>query len=570
MATIAPNTPSSPTPQGGSEVATNVPESRRRSGAFTNLQSYIRANRDTTSEQADKVAQDIEKRGQQALSDIQSEAQRATQEIQSVGPQIEESDVQSQFDLFKPGQQPDPTAGNNFEQARQTITQLRDANPNQVQFDFSDAANRARSAERDARMLGTTEGLQSLLRKGQRPETTRGENRLDTLLLQSIPESRQRFSGVQQGLIGATDPALEQNTASVNQAIQDRQARLAALRQFADAQLAQEIDEAYGILDQRRPELAQQVRDRSSQLSNQYSDVLNQYLSGAGQNLSPTFGTLDPTRFLQGAGRKTPEQLLLEAAGDPLSRVQNLGAGELLNADEVARLNALYSLRGDLGQAGENFTAQQYTATPTGIDDLMFQGQIPNINSRLQSETAAATSAFNSDINNAASSYISAIQDKADTDDAISRFIDGSGSPIANAEWNEIKQRFGALEQNLPKINQALQKYGFNSLGNNITEALRKFGYTGPARSNIDGYFNANDPQLLGGAYNRGGDPTAMKSLMRAFEALDNAVLSTSVQSGSLPDVYVPPAPAPSGQEPAGTLIDYIPGFGGGRVLTSG
>lgn len=567
MATIAPNTPSSPTPQGGSNVATNVPASRRRSGAFTNLQSYIRANRDTTREQAESVAEDIEKRGQQALGDIQSEAQKATAAAQTTGPQIEEADIQSQIQSIRPTQET-RGASTNIEplanQARQTVTALRDANPNQVQADFSDAANRARSAERDARMLGTTEGIQTLLGQGQRPGATRGEGRLDTLLLQSIPEFRQRFSQVQQGLIGATDPALQQGTTSVNQAIEDRQARLNALRQFADEQLAQEISSAYDMLEQRRPELAQQVRDRSAQLAKQFDSYNNAMFKA----LPSRFGAINPSKFLSGAGVKTANQLLLEAAGDPLQRVQNLSTQELLSPEQAARLNALYGLRGDLGQAGEDFTAQQYTAAPVSIDNLMFQGDLPNIGGRVEGEINQAITNFNNELGSAVQSYQAAIPNPSAANEAISKIQSGNAR-MRSSQWKALQEKMSTLEQSLPSINSTLKKYGLNPIGNNFNEVLRRFGYKGPLRNSPKEYTNPNDPAFRQPRDRFGMAATGYSAntinLADTLARIDSELSAGLGTSGNLPDAFVPVAPATTPQH--GQIIDNIPGVGPTRVF---
>jgi F0F1-type ATP synthase membrane subunit b/b' len=584
MATVAPNTPSSPTPQGGPGVATNVPESRRRSGAFTNLQSYLRANRGTTEEAANRVASEIEERGQQALQDIDAERSRAEAQVQQTGPQVQEADIQSQIQQIAPsvnqttaltGPQADETG---LQQTQQTISQLREATPSQVQFDFSDAASRARAAERDARMLGTTEGIQTLLGQDG-PGQTQGERRLDTLLLQSIPGARGRFADVQQSLIGATDPAVDQATAGVQSAIDQRQARLEALRQYADQQLASEIEQAYGLLEQQRPELAQQVQDRAAQLGNQYDTTMNAYLRNVvpSENFTGIFGQVDPRAFVTGAGRKTADQLLLEAAGNPLARVQNLTTNQLLDPESAARLNALYGLRGDLGQAGEDFQIQQYTPDQVNVDDLMFQGQLPNINSRLQAEATGATAAFNDRFGSAVQSYQAASPNEAAANEALDKLTSGDPNhrSMRSSQWAALTGKMNALEQSLPQINQALQSFGFNSLGNNLTEALRKFGYTGPARNSASEYINLNDPDFKQGRISFGASSVAgdhnpnMVNLARALKRMDDA-LGTQAQTNNLPDIYVPPPPAPVGSEPAGTPIDDIPGFGVGRILTSG
>lgn len=581
MATIAPNTPSSPVPQGGSSVATNIPESRRRSGSFTNLQSYIQANRDTTRDQADKVAQDIESRGQKALGDIQNESQRAITDVQNVGPKIEEADIESSVQSIFPGPSATPggtnalTASNTpfnteqLDQTRSTITGLRDANPNTVQYDFSDAANRARRAEQEARMLGSTEGLQSLINQGQeRPDYTQGESRLDTLLLQSIPESRQRFANLQQNLIGTTDPALEQATTGVRTAIDERAARLAALRQFADEKLANQINTAYETIEQRRPELNNQVSDRAKEISNQYNDYYNTLLSGGAvnQGFLDKFGQVNRDRFISAGGGKTAQQLVLEAAGNPQERIQGLGIENFLqNPDEAARLNALYGLRGDLGQAGEDFQAKQYTADPMNVDQLLFDGQLPNMSGRVKDSIQSSLSDFNTktrDLSNNIMNSASSVTGEPPSEviASLNDYIEkGAAGP---KRIRVVEQTLKEIEKQLPNINQTLKTYGFNPVGNDLVSALNKFGYTGEYPFRPNGSSLIHTSRLSG---------SQRHEIGRATKELLN-LLSSGLgnQQGNIPDVYVPPTSTPN--TPLTTNPDgsqNIPGFFGGGFLTT-
>lgn len=494
MATVAPNTPSSPTPQGGPGVATNVPEARRRSGSFTNLQTYLRANRDSTQEAADRVARDIEERGQQAVKDIESQRDQTIGQVQGIGADLQEDTIRSQIQELAPVQQnnvnfqnaatfSDPTLDpSRVEQTQQTLQQLRDANPASVQYDFTDPITRARAAERDAEMLGSTQGIQSLIKRQSSSPGTRGGNRLDTLLLESIPESRQRFAGVQQNVIGAIDPVAEQASQQVRSAIDENQARINSLRQIADQELANQIAAGYNIANERRAGVQSQLDQRLDQLGSTYDSVYDATLGQfVPQNLTSVIGNVNRDQLLGAAGYKTADQLIREAAANPQAVSQQLTTEQLLDPDTAARLNALYNLRGELGVVeGDEFSPKQYEAQGIGnVDDLLFQGRLPNITADVETGIRNSTSQFKTSVGEAYNSYKNnSVANQPAINAALEDFTKIGYVDKANRR-NAIRSDINQLGAAMPAINQQLRRFGFNELGN-IDTALRTFGYTGP------------------------------------------------------------------------------------------
>lgn len=167
-----------------------------KSGSWTNLNSYLDANKDNATSMSDKVTSNIENKGNEATSSLNK---------------IPNIDKVSTVDYDKLNND----YYNNVNAKKEDYTNLKQTGGYNGPTDiynvngYQDAANKTQKANQTLDMSKTEDGRKTLLKSSyERPNYSLGMQNLDNLLVQNDPTSRSKFQNVQSkysNLLGLLD-----------------------------------------------------------------------------------------------------------------------------------------------------------------------------------------------------------------------------------------------------------------------------------------------------------------------------------------------------------------------------
>jgi len=249
----------------GSGSSGVVNEGPSKSGSYTNLRSYLDANKGAGKQMAEQVSSGIQEqvgKTQEQLGNVQSQFQ---QNVQQGGV----NQNQQMLDQLRT----DPTQVN-----QQDFSRLRDAT---YQGPQSFGANQQPSYQQVQQDMGqiqqqadatqTGAGQRALLQDQYgRPSYGSGEQRLDQLFLQAPGESRQTFADLREQ-VGGLAPQLQQMQEQGTQDIAARQAETQATREGARTAIggastdyATQVRDALAARQAQRPEAQAALEARIS------------------------------------------------------------------------------------------------------------------------------------------------------------------------------------------------------------------------------------------------------------------------------------------------------------------
>lgn len=192
------------------------------SGNFTNLNKYVEANKDQGQGLGGAVAQGVQKSANTGLSALSGSQKEFNTAQSSVGLNPEDYTVEKAQNIASSVGSNPSEAGNyidQFNQARAKNTALAsgsDSAPKSLTDlnSYQDASSKISDAQNNANLTNTESGRAQLLKdQFKRPDYSAGQNNLDQLLTQNIPENRQRFDTLRQSLLGQYGLASQQNEA---------------------------------------------------------------------------------------------------------------------------------------------------------------------------------------------------------------------------------------------------------------------------------------------------------------------------------------------------------------------
>lgn len=216
-----------------SSFSTNVPgqeqsdsaKPQKGSGQYTNIQSYLDANKG----QADQM-------GQKITQDVSAKADTATQKLndfQAQAPKVDAYDPNAVLSKATTASDAEKASYKNYRQTGgysgpQTVDQAQG---------YGDTMAAAQGASQAIKNAGSEAGQQQLLQQSYaRPSYSAGENRLDQALLQNSAGSRSNIEGLTQKYSGL-DQMISGANQKVGEAIQSANAQAMANKNaFAPAE----------------------------------------------------------------------------------------------------------------------------------------------------------------------------------------------------------------------------------------------------------------------------------------------------------------------------------------------
>ena len=206
----------------GANFATGVPgqePTQKSSGQYTNIQSYLDANKDQAAQMGQNVTSKVDESASNAQSKIQDFATKAPK-VEAYDPNEAYKNLGNLNDSQK-SQYRDVKATGGYS-GPQSIDQVE--NYNDVQKSYDNAKVKLDNSKNEL-------GQQQLLRDVyNRPQYSAGENKLDQVLLQNNADSRQGFENLSQKYSGLNDMFKNTNNA-VNAGISGAKSQAAANQQ---------------------------------------------------------------------------------------------------------------------------------------------------------------------------------------------------------------------------------------------------------------------------------------------------------------------------------------------------
>lgn len=339
-----------------------TPNAPRKSTGFTNIQSYLQANKPT------QLAQGVQ-------SQVQGAAQKAKKEVQE-GQQGLQQGMSAAQEAQKAAL--DKVTGNisggNLQELEQGFTSLQQANPNVGVADKQNIVAQARRAQAMAQQAGTEGGQQALLKaKYGQQGLTRGGLGLDQALLASsgadLSGARREAAGVQRDVLGLIgEEAQAQN---------DAQQRLSTARAEALAKISAGQTEAQGLADtvlQSQNAIIDSAKKKLSQ--GNFADLSNEeleMLQNMGITGNFTTGNVDE------AAREMAAQL---------GQIQEADKLKLLSPEQRARLEVLSRLSGKA-----DISDQVKALGEAGFDMTSLAGDVAGLQSRYGEQLTSAQQA---------------------------------------------------------------------------------------------------------------------------------------------------------------------------------
>lgn len=234
-----------------------------KSGAFTNLQSYLSANQEQGGKLAEGIVQRVDEKAGQARAGLQ-QAQSTFQQKLNEGST---TNNQSLIDELKE----DPTKVASDQAKYEQFLKQRDAEfkgPTGLQDvdGYNDIQSQFNRVNTEVERTKSEEGRFGLVQDVYgKPTYVKGQQRLDQLLLQNDPTARDKFSSTQsryQGILDEIGSATEGSRA----AAQAREAETLSARELARNTVSQE-DQAL------QARIAQQVEEANKRRTEQYGAI---------------------------------------------------------------------------------------------------------------------------------------------------------------------------------------------------------------------------------------------------------------------------------------------------------
>lgn len=359
---------------GGGQTDKAAPESKG-SGRYTNLNTYLEANRPQAQQLSSNIASDVEKEGQTAREQLSGLASQYEKDISAptqfinerfnerkAPPSIDEAKVTAQvapsYDVSEEDIQKAANLRANKAQADKRIEQMEAYNPAMAQIE---------KAKQKASNLGSEEGrfaaLGDYVKNRGIQNYGKGMSKMDQMLIQTDPTSAGRFKQAQESMADLqTKPQEEmKRLGDIQKQTQERiQQNLANIDAYSQAGQKAIIDP-----------LTQQMTDFNKNMADQseYDKQYRDYLTAQGYDPN-TFG-LDYKQYAS------------------FSPYRANSISEFANADQVAKMNALAKLAGgqqtalsdlNLGAAlgKSEFSGADLTSPQARIDE--FGRQIENLN----------------------------------------------------------------------------------------------------------------------------------------------------------------------------------------------
>ena len=242
----------------GQESAPGSSDSKQNSGQYSNIQSYLDANKSQGDQMGQKIAGNVANEGQDATQKINS--------FQTQAPKVDSYDPNSVINNINKATDADKAQYNQF---KQTGGYTGPKSLGEVQG-YNDTSKAAGQASQDAKFAGNESGQQQLLKQTYaRPNYSAGENRLDQALLQGSDGSRSALEGISKkysGLDQMFGGAQKQVGDAVNQANTQAQANQAA---FNPAET------------QARQGLINPIQARADQMNRDNTNLIDRYTNEA-------------------------------------------------------------------------------------------------------------------------------------------------------------------------------------------------------------------------------------------------------------------------------------------------
>lgn len=382
-----------------------TPNPRARSGSFSNLQQFIKANRPQAGRLAQAVGKDVQRRSQQIGQQLTQSQQDFQRRIAENRARQQSAQQFAQQQLQEAGTGEVPTQ----EEAQRFQSLLR----GQVAFDQPGQLNiaaqqiAARRLQEQAQNVGTTQGRGNLIQ--QALGGTRGQRTLDELILQASPEATQQ-------LIQQTRGSAEQLGQQVQQ---------------VGTEAARNVDELVRQQRAFQQGLQEQVTGQREGLKSE----LQQRLESADQSL------INRLREGIATGRLTQDELT--ALGIEGNRLYNVNAQELLATPEATLSNIARQEDLARAQALSNLSGleQDIILDPTQVGQYQVQEE-ERLNA-LRQAVAEQAQAFQAKRGNLERDLIEATQLGLGTRSAQEEFIRGYGDLTAAQALEQLQGRPG-------------------------------------------------------------------------------------------------------------------------------
>lgn len=297
---------------------------QKGSGQYANIQSYLEANKDQGAQMGEKVAGDVESKA--------TDAQGRVSAFQSVAPKVNAYDPNEAYSRL-----------NNLDD--ETKTQYNTAKagykgPDSVEQigGYTDAAKASQEAYQKVKNAGNELGQQELLKQSYaRPQYSAGENRLDQVLLQNAPGSKQKLEGLSQKYAGLDNLFKNASESAGNQLAEAK--RQALLNQQA-IQTGEE-SQWKGLIDP--------IKARADQMNIDNPALVNRITQDASDEILSKEAL---EKLGLNVGQRT-YGLNLQNYLNP--NIRQLGLSDAATAEERAKFQALNALTGagrsDIGEA---------------------------------------------------------------------------------------------------------------------------------------------------------------------------------------------------------------------------
>ena len=198
---------------------TAAPQQPSTSGSFTNLNQYVKANRDQSQGLGSKLEGNVQKVAGAGLSELGAAGQEYKTGIEAatanpadayseakIGEAVTAANAAPTSTLNETEKAAAQTQADSFAAGREKQAKLAAGSetPNLItQANYQSALGQLGTAKEKAGLTGTESGRKTLLQETyKRPDYSAGQQSLDQLLTQIAPENRQRLESLRQNLLG--------------------------------------------------------------------------------------------------------------------------------------------------------------------------------------------------------------------------------------------------------------------------------------------------------------------------------------------------------------------------------
>jgi hypothetical protein len=386
---------------GGTSAGQPQGKGPSRSGSWTNLNAYLQNNTDQADQLGNRVAQNVTNDAEQAKSKLGSLQSQFTQKA-------DQSSVNRNQGLVTEAVS-NPTEFVKDQNKVSNFTKIRDAQYNGPQSladvdGYTDTYSKLNNANQAVENTKTEGGRFSLIQSQfAKPSYSRGQQRLDQMLLQNAPGAREQFSQVQQnygGLMGSLEGAQKsaqeyagQRKAETQSAAKDVRDALGMLDDPTTA-----ANEAAGAFGQFQTDLKGRTNDFRTKQSELYKRI--QQALGGGQASTNPGGSLAMDADVAAAiGLQDGQRLYDVNLSDYEAQFNPDAINEqnVASADDYARYSALAQLA---GQEPTYLYDQKNAGAAAGVQ---FDKDL--LNQRIQDTANGQVSALRDSYNELAKNY---------------------------------------------------------------------------------------------------------------------------------------------------------------------